>query len=1254
MSRAVVSRRYVLAMASVLCALAGSLLFASAPALAATEYAKVSSFPTAGGPWGLAVDQATEEVFGADGFTSVQRFVPVNRADPSEGYTPGMPLNKTFLAALRVAVGNSGDVYVPDLEADTVYKFEAASGNETGSFATPPLSEPDGVAVDPINGYVYVSDAAEAVVDIYEPSGTFSKKQFSVGSEPGALAFNSLGDLYVVAEEKVAEYDAAGNPVDQTAGPRAGTNIVDEGANAVAVDPVTNEVYVHQTVSASVAVFESSGEPLSSLEFPVEYSLGLAVDDSSGAVLVSEINNATVSVYQLVTLPNVVIEEASDVTATTATLHGTINPDSETLAASYQFHCSNGVSYPTSAASVGTGMDGGVGAEPPPIPVTANVTGLTPGTSYDCNLIGTNTGSSRHSEGAGAALTTLGEPVVASESFSEVGATTATVSARINAGGTPTEYQFEYGTSASYGSVTPLASLGDADAEVEVHAQLSGLQPGTIYHFRVLARSALGGRPGSDATFTTFPTTSLLALPDSRLDEMVTPVDNDNANVDVPGGIQAAEPNDIQRADFLPSQASSDGDAVAYVGEADSAGSGSVNGNQYLATRAPAGGWTQVNLQPPGYLSPEYQGFSSDLSVGVLNGRAAGGEDATLPPLAAGAPGGGYNVLYVCTVAQGACTGPTAPENPFRPLFTKTPPNRPPESGAEPDPAFRAFRFLYSEDQLGFAGASADFSHLLFEANDDLLAGAGKLETELDEDVKQEVAEGEDGNDLYDSVAGRLSLVNVLPDGSVAPHATFGSVQPGYPNPAISSLPDFGHVISADGSRVFWTDLEPGADMEHVYVRESDEKTIAVSEGPARFWTATPDGRYAYYTEGEELWRFDVEGETREVIAGAGAGVQGVIGVNEEGEDGAYLYFVANGVLAANATPGDCDPPKRELTETCNLYLRHDGVTTFIATLSEADDFSGGFGLSGTSSGDWQPGLGDRSAELTPGGQSLVFESRRSLTGYVAKETEGHQMSEVFVYDAEINRIFCASCDPSGEAPPQTHPSAAAYLPLSTSATYMPRWISDDGSRVFFDSVEPLSPRDSNGRQDVYEWERYEPDSSTESCTNTAGESASENLQKQEKGCIFLLSGGTSSDSSYLLDASASGNDVFFVSRARLTGQDQNDNFNLFDVRVGGVQPLASTACSGTGCQGVPPAPPIFATPSSMTFNGVGNFAPPSPPAAKPNTKPLTRAQKLANALRACRKKAKNKRAACEKQARKSYGPKSKARKSAKGEKRHV
>jgi hypothetical protein len=830
-----------------------------------------------------------------------------------------------------------------------------------------------------------------------------------------------------------------------------------------------------------------------------------------------------------------------------------------------------------------------------------------------------------------------------------VGLTSATVSAEVNAEGSPSEYRFEYGVSTAYGSATPWTTFAPERQGVEVHARLSGLQLGTAYHFRVLVKNAYGEAPGVDATFATF-STDTFTLPDGRLDEMVTPVDNHNANVEVPSTGVTHLAADVPDTNYVPYQAAEDGDAVAYVAEPNGAGSGSAtgNGNEYLATRAPAGGWTQVNLQPPGYFSPQYQAFSSELSTGILDGSAGGsGLDASLPPLAAGAPGDDDDVLYACTVSQGPCTvgeGATPPENPFRPLFTATPPNR--HAGE-----LSAFSWTNGEDRLAYAGASADFSHLLFEANDDLLSGGGKLETELDEDVKSEVGAGEDGNDLYDSVAGRVSLVNVLPNGTVASHATFGSPNPGYPS--LGNLPDFSHVISADGSRVFWTDLDPGADVEHVYVRENGERTIPVSEGAARFWTATPDGRYAYYTEGEKLWRFDVESEAREELVGEGlkgesAGVQGVIGVNEEGEDGAYIYVVANGVLAANAEAGDCDPGSGDpASRTCNLYIRHDRVTTFVAKLSEADDLRGLLSLSGTESGDWQPGLGDRSAEVTPDGHGFVFESQRSLTGY---DSDG--LSEVFVYDADTGRLFCASCDPSGEAPPNTGAVAAAYLPLSTSATYMPRWISDDGSRVFFDSDEPLSPQDTNDRQDVYEWERYEPESKTDSCTNASGESPSQNLEKQEKGCVYLLSGGTSSDDSFLIDASASGSDVFFVSRARLVGQDENDNFNLFDARVGGVQPLSAPACSGTGCQGVPPAPPIFATPSSVTFSGVGNFEPPSPSAAhsKPTTKPLTRAQQLAKALQACKdKRNKQKRAACKAQARNRYGAKTKAKHSTKG-----
>jgi hypothetical protein len=73
----------------------------------------------------------------------------------------------------------------------------------------------------------------------------------------------------------------------------------------------------------------------------------------------------------------------------------------------------------------------------------------------------------------------------------------------------------------------------------------------------------------------------------------------------------------------------------------------------------------------------------------------------------------------------------------------------------------------------------------------------------------------------------------------------------------------------------------------------------------------------------------------------------------------------------------------------------------------------------------------------------------------------------------------------------------------------------------------------------------------------------------------------------------------------------------------------------------VPSAPPIFATPPSVTYNGVGNFeaARASSPAGV-KAKPPTRAQRLASALRKCKKVPRKKRAACQRQAARKYGTK--------------
>jgi hypothetical protein len=462
---------------------------------------------------------------------------------------------------------------------------------------------------------------------------------------------------------------------------------------------------------------------------------------------------------------------------------------------------------------------------------------------------------------------------------------------------------------------------------------------------------------------------------------------------------------------------------------------------------------------------------------------------------------------------------------------------------------------------------------------------------------------------LYESRGGRLSSVAVLPDEKAASSASFGGAG------------DVSHVISTDGSRVFWTDTEVGANQGQIFVREDGDRTVAVSLGAAQFWTASPDGRYAFYTEGESLWRFDVDGETRENLSGEGAGVLGVIGVNETGEAGAYVYFVANGVLgdgtAQGAVAGTCRVTPEGGEGLCNMYVLHDGVVTFIAVLDGLDLAGSGTVEGGT--GVAALDLGQRTAEVTPNGQNLVFRSRASLTGYDNKggclDPEGHAAGcpEVYTYDADTQELSCVSCNPTG-APPVGGSSVS--LPLSFSGSFMHRWISEDGARVFFESNEALVLQDTNRTTDVYEWER----DGSGSCQNV-------------KGCIYLLSGGASTASSYLLDVSASGDDVFIISRAQLTSQDKGDTYELYDARVGVTEPPTGQACAGTGCQGLPAAPAPFATPSSVTFNGIGNFpagTATNVPAVKPPIKKAAKCpkgktrNKKGQCIRKKRSKAKN------------------------------
>jgi hypothetical protein len=834
-------------------------------------------------------------------------------------------------------------------------------------------------------------------------------------------------------------------------------------------------------------------------------------------------------------------------------------------------------------------------------------------------------------------------PSVEGLAVSEVGAAKATVSVQVDPHGLATMYRFQYGTSEAYGSETAEAEVS-GEEPVAVSAKLTGLAPGSEYHVRIVATDTAG----SEQAVLVFHTLSVgvQGLPDKRVFEMVTPVENQNAEVYAPQGEASVESTAPEQGfqTARPFRVSTDGDRVVYVAGSTSGGTGEEQitlGNDYLASRSPDGGWSQINIEPPGRQKPDYQGFSSDLSTGVLVSGTLKDFENGSPPLSSEAPGEGYRVLYERSLS----------EEDYRPFFTKAPlPLTPGEFGA----------YEGSEPVMGrmpgivggpvYAGSSADFTQSLFEANGAFTANA------VTPPVKNE-------DELYDRIDGRLSLVSVLPDGVAEANATFGAPLMGEPglNP-----PDFSHVISEDGSRVFWTDLNTGVLYVGEDVGTSAARTVQVdaSQGPGeggggRFWTASNDGSEVFFTDcsrltadstavsgescargpaalsgvdpGSDLYEYDVEsGRLSDLTVDndpsdpLAADVQGVIGASDNGE---YVYFVAEGSLAAGASTGGF-----------NLYVWHAGVTTFIATLSGEDgsnvepygECPGGYYCGNV--GDWQPGLGHRTAEVTPDGRGLVFMSNASVKTYPSgKAYPNGGLQEVYTYDAAENRLFCASCSPSGEAA-----TGNSFLPVSWSYTYIQRWISDDGSKVFFDSDMPLVPQDTNGTRDVYEWER----DGSGSCHEPAG-------------CVYLLSGGTSTVRSWLLGTSASGDDVFIITRAQLSQVDRNENYDLYDARVEGVSQSLPSVCSGRECQGSPPTELATETPSSVTFSGPGNPLPPVPGPVvtqkKVVVKSLTRVQKLAKALAACRKvRGKRARSLCEARARKRFGVGSKTRKSAK------
>jgi len=1127
--------------------------------------------------------------FDGSGSYEVGGVVKAGSPTPAGGFS-----GPAYFDSQGIAIDNSGNpvdpsagaVYVMDLGHKVIDRFTAEGkyeGQLTGTCEDPeesavepgacphsvskkviPFQGLNGVAIDP-SGNLWVSENGK--FDEFNNIGVFVHG-FSTGLATGqGLAADSSGNLYAVAGGREKVYELQG-----------GTEVAEFGAGvgALTINPASGELLLDKGSGIEQFAPIEEAVPAAIRAFPgLSESRGIAVNGTNGVLYASQVEAHNVELFDYIAFPSPRTGPAFGVSETGATLNATVNPEGAALTECY-------FEYGPEAP----GYSGRAACEEPSVaeipvdfkehPVHAQVSGLQQGVTYHFRLVVVNANGAE--AGKDRTLFTSTKPAIEQESVFSIGSVEASVSAQIDADGLPTGYRVEYGTSAAYGSSTPEVSIGAATSAASIRTRLSGLEPGTSYHFRFVASNGRGAVQGEDETFTTRASAGASAstLPDHRTYELVSSSTDDQDMSTLVGGFGS------QEEAATPFRASGNGNAVAYAGypppEGGNGSEGKGQNNQYVATRGPSG-WAANDITPPDTgSSTEYEYFSSDLSVGVLK------TNVSLPAASPAGPPEGFD-LYS---GFGGDLG-------YHALFTAHQPS--------------------GSTIAVSAGASADGSHLIYEAG-------GAIAEEARANLHAIGA-----GDIYDSVGGQVHQVNVLPDGQPqpTPDASLGS-----PRLGGEIWPDLSNAVSADGSRIFWTSVEvsesggPGGfsfSPKALYVRENDTQpqspvesgrctvasdacTVLISEGGV-FSTASADGSKVFFTKGDDLFEYDLEnGQTTDLTPGGE--VQGIVGASR---DGSYVYFVAQGALAGGATPRLCQKSSSNSEEEeerreellgllpahhgCNLYVRHDGATVFIGVLLFADNnLAPVFNLGAAPRGDWRAALGERTAEVTPDGHGLAFTSTRRLTGY---DNEG--LREVFVYDALTGHISCGSCDPSGAPPTGRLESLSSkpggYLPASYQDKFMEHFISDNGDRVFFDSERPLAPSDTNGREDVYEWER----NGTGSCPASSPGGA-------QPGCIYLLSGGQSTDNSFLIDSDAEGDNVFFDSRGQLAPQAHNENVAVYDARVDGGFPAFTTECTGTGCQGVPPAPPVFATPSSVTFNGIGNFPAPVPAVkSKPKSK---------------------------------------------------
>jgi NHL repeat len=359
------------------------------------------------------------------------------------------------------------------------------------------FGDPNGVAVDEATGDVYVADITNNVVDKFNSAGTYLSKFDGSGTPAGAFAFKNpaavavdnsggtnAGDVYVTdaGNNVVDKFGSSGNYLGQLTG-TPGHSFA--GIFGVGVDS-SGDVWVYEP-STQIDEFGPTGTFVKSIPYSYGSDPGFAVDaasnsytmrgcgcvekwDSAGNDLGQVDNNGTgVALAVDPTSGHLLVDDGSFVAEW----------NSSGMPASPATNLTN-----SGSAQLTNSGEGGIAVN---------------GSSGDIYVAN----PADHSVKVFGPAATI--PDVTTGQASNVTTSAATLNGTVNPDGIQvTDCHFDYGTDSSYGHAAPCAeTVGAGTSAVQVHADVTGLQPATVYHFRLAAGNANGSNTGADQSFET-------------------------------------------------------------------------------------------------------------------------------------------------------------------------------------------------------------------------------------------------------------------------------------------------------------------------------------------------------------------------------------------------------------------------------------------------------------------------------------------------------------------------------------------------------------------------------------------------------------------------------------------------------------------------------------------------------------------------------------------------------------------------------